>query len=157
MDTSEYAKDLFNKGYLCSQSVFATFCEEYGISKDLGLKISRFLGFGFNYRGDYCGAISGALMIYSLKYSSGEVYDELSNEVCFQACQGHIKRFTQKHGSCICKELLNADLSTEDGMTYLRENHVFDTKCPVFVEDSAGILTQIVSEMDEKLSRMSNV
>ena len=144
MNKAKYSKDLFDKGYLCAQSVFAAFCEEHGVSKDLGLKLSNFLGFGFNFRGDYCGAVSGALMVLSLKYSSGQEYNELANEIFYNLSQEHIKRFTQKHGSCICKELLKADLSTEEGMTYLRENKVFDKKCPIFIEDSAQILSELI-------------
>lgn len=71
MDKVKNATDLYNQGYLCSQSVFAAFCEDYGIDKVLGLKLSKFLGFGYLFRGEYCGAISAAMMIYGLKYSSG--------------------------------------------------------------------------------------
>jgi hypothetical protein len=34
MDKVKNATELFNQGYLCSQSVFAAFCEDYGIVKD---------------------------------------------------------------------------------------------------------------------------
>ena len=64
MNKIDKASDLYSQGYLCSQSVFAAFCEDYGIDKDAGLKISKFLGWGYLFRGDYCGAISGALMVY---------------------------------------------------------------------------------------------
>lgn len=154
MNKQEQAVELYNKGYLCSQAIFATFCEEFGIQKDIGIKLSNFLGAGFMFQGNYCGAVSGALMVYSLKYSSSEKYSELSNETLYQVSQEHMKRFTEKQGSCICKELLNADLSTEEGMSYLIENKIFDKKCPAFVEDSTEIITQIIAKMDSKLERL---
>jgi C_GCAxxG_C_C family probable redox protein len=150
MDKVEKAVELYKKDYLCSQSVFGAFCEDYGINIDLGLRLSKFLGFGFLFRGDYCGAISGALLIYGLKYSSGTNYDELSDEIFYQTSKEHIKRFTAIHGSCICSDLLTADLSTEEGMAFIRENNLFNLRCPHFVKDSAKILTQITEEMDKR-------
>jgi C_GCAxxG_C_C family probable redox protein len=153
MDKIEIAVELYNQNYLCSQSVFAAFCEDYGISKDLGLRLSKFLGFGYLFRGDYCGAISGALMIYGLKYSSGEQYNELSDEMFYQLAKEHVKRFQNINGSCLCKDLLTADLSTEEGMSYIRDNNLFNLKCPKFVKDSAQILTQILQEMEQRQSK----
>lgn len=150
MNKVDIAVDLYKNDFLCSQAVFGAFCEDYGIKRDLGFRISKFLGFGYLFRGDICGAISGALMVYGLKYNSGEKFDELSDEIFHQLTKEHIKRFKAIHGTCICKELLAADLSTEEGMTYIRENKLFNTKCPVFVRDSAQILTRIIEEMDKR-------
>jgi C_GCAxxG_C_C family probable redox protein len=155
MDKIEKAVELYKQDYLCSQSVVGAFCEDYGINKDLGLRLSKFLGFGYLFRGDYCGAVSGALMILSLRYSSGELYNELSDEIFYQLAKDHIKRFKEIHGSCNCKDLLTADLSTEEGMSYIRENNLFNLKCPNFVRDSARILTQIIDEMDKRESRIN--
>jgi C_GCAxxG_C_C family probable redox protein len=153
MNKIEKATELYNQGYLCSQSVFAAFCEDYGIARDSGLKLSKFLGFGYLFRGDYCGAISGALLIYGLKYSSGEIYNELSDEVFYHLAKEHIRRFEKIHGSCLCKDLLTSDLSTDEGMSYIRDNNLFNLKCPKFVNDSAQILTQIISEMEKRESK----
>jgi C_GCAxxG_C_C family probable redox protein len=152
MNKIEKTVELYKQDYLCSQSVFGAFCEDYGISKDLGLKLSKFLGFGYLFRGDYCGAVSGALMILGLKYSSGENYNELSDEIFYQLAKDYLKRFKEIHSSCTCKELLTADLSTEEGMSFIRENNLFNLKCPDFVRDSAQILTQIIEEMDKRES-----
>lgn len=153
MDKVKIATDLYNQGYLCSQSVFAAFCEDYGIDKELGLKLSKFLGFGFLFRGDYCGAISSAMMIYSLKFSSKEIYSDHSDEVFYQISQEHIRKFKEKHGSCLCNELLNGDVSTGEGIQLIREKGYFDSKCPVFVKDSAEILTQIIKKMEQRESK----
>ena len=157
MKKVEKAVELYKQNYLCSQSVFGAFCEDYGISLDLGLRLSKFLGFGYLFRGDYCGAVSGALMIYGLKYSSGEIYNELSDEIFYQLSKDHIKRFKEKHGSCNCRDLLAADLSTEEGMSFIRDNDLFNSKCPHFVRDSAQILSQIIEEMDKRELKVKKI
>jgi C_GCAxxG_C_C family probable redox protein len=153
MNKVEKATDLFKQGYLCSQSVFAAFCEDYGIDRELGLKLSKFLGFGYLFRGDYCGAVSAALMIYGLKYCSGEIYNDLSDEVFFQLSKEHIRKFKEKHGSCNCNELLGGDVSTGEGIQLIREMGYFDTRCPGFVKDSTEIITQIIKKMEQRESK----
>lgn len=153
MDKVKNATDLYNQGYLCSQAVFAAFCEDFGIDKNLGLKLSKFLGFGYLFRGDYCGAISAAMMIYGLKYSSNEIYSDLSDEIFYQLSKEHIRRFKEKHDFCKCNELLNGDVSTGEGIQLIREKGYFDSKCPAFVEDSAKILIQIMKKMEQRESK----
>jgi C_GCAxxG_C_C family probable redox protein len=153
MNKIDKASDLYSQGYLCSQSVFAAFCEDYGIDKDAGLKISKFLGWGYLFRGDYCGAISGALMVYGLKYSSGEIYNELSDEIYYKLAKEHLERFKKLNGSCYCRDLLGADVSTCEGIEYIRKNGLFESKCPGFVKDSVLILTQITKEMEKRESK----
>lgn len=153
MDRVQSATELYNQGYLCSQSVFAAFCEDYGISKELGLKLSKFLGFGYLFRGDYCGAISAAMMIYGLKYGSSEIYNDLLDEIYYNLTKEHINRFKEKHGSCICNELLHGKVSTGEGIQQIREKGYFDTKCPVFVKDSSEILIEIMNKMEKRGSK----
>jgi len=119
----------------------------------LGLKLSKFLGFGYLFRGDYCGAVSAALMIYGLKYCSGEIYSDLSDEVFYQLSKEHIRRFKEKHASCHCNELLNGDVSTGEGIELIREKGYFNSKCPGFVKVSAEILTQIMKKMEQRESK----
>jgi C_GCAxxG_C_C family probable redox protein len=152
MNKMDQAAELYKQGYLCSQAVFAAFCEEYGIDKISGIKLSKFLGAGYLYRGDYCGAISGALMIYGLEFDLAESDNELADERFYHFTREHLKRFKEKNGSCFCRELLDADISTNEGLDYVRTNRLMDTKCPGFVRDSAEIIIQILNEMKYKES-----
>lgn len=157
MDKVEKAVNYFKNGHLCSQSVFVSFCEELGFDKETGFKISKFLGNGYLYRADICGAISGALMIYSLKFSSGEKIDELSDEISYQLSKDHMEAFKKANGSCICKELLENDLSTFEGLEKIREKGYFETKCPLFIEESAKLLYQALEKMKSKNTNSENI
>jgi len=151
MINTDQAVDLFKRDYHCSQSVFVSFCEEFGISREQGFKLSKFAGAGFLWHGDFCGAITGALMIYGLKYAPGEKQDEFAEEIFFHVCHEHIRRFEKIHGSVKCRNLLGKDLSKEEELTEIRENDLFNLKCPGFVKDSAEILSQIIKETDERM------
>jgi len=76
--------------------------------------------------------------------------------VFYQLSKEHIRRFVEKNGSCKCNELLNGDVSTGEGIQFIRDKGFFDSKCPVFVKDSSEILTQIMSKMEKRESQGEN-
>ena len=51
----------FQEGFNCSQAVFLTYCEEFGLlDRKTALKIACGLGGGMGRLGGTCGAVSGA-------------------------------------------------------------------------------------------------
>ena len=61
------AKELFEQGYNCAQSVFCTHCEKVGIDFETGLKLSSSFGGGMGRLREVCGAVSAMLMLIGLK------------------------------------------------------------------------------------------
>ena len=56
---SDLARKLFKKGYNCSQSVFAAFCDETGLDTETALKIASSFGGGMGRLREVCGAVTG--------------------------------------------------------------------------------------------------
>jgi hypothetical protein len=51
--------------------------------------------------------------------------------------------FEEKHGSIICKDLLGADVGTQEGRDKAVKDGLFRTLCPAFVRDAAQILNDL--------------
>lgn len=132
------AVQLFEDGYLCSQAVFAVFSEEFGLSKEQALKIGACFGSGMR-KGEVCGACSGALMALGLKY--GE-----SKPKCNEVCDEFLDEFKKENGSYLCRDLLNCDIGTEEGVEYALKNNLFKELCPKMVESAARIAENIIYE-----------
>ena len=62
IDKDKRAKELFENGYNCSQSVFCAFCEDFGIDFETGLKLSSSFGGGMGKLREVCGAVSAMFM-----------------------------------------------------------------------------------------------
>lgn len=149
-DKIKASLDYFDQGYKCSQSILAAFSEITEIEKKLLLKISKFLGSGLLYRGEMCGAVSGALMIYSLMFASDTPDNEVTDEIFYKLCSEHIKEFEKKHNSIYCRELLKRNISNSDDYEILQKQGVFDKECPKFVESSAKIIDHALKFIEEK-------
>lgn len=137
MKSIDDAVKLFGDGYVCSQAVFAAFSQDLGLSKNQALKIGACFGSGMR-KGEVCGACTGALMALGLKYGESK---SKSNEVC----EKFLDEFKKENGSFICRDLLECDISTEEGVKYARDNNLFKDFCPKMVESAAKITNDILS------------
>lgn len=104
-EKQEKAKELFKKGYNCSQAVIGVFCEEYGLDFDTAMKISCSFGGGMGRMREVCGAVSGMFMAAGLAYSSSDSSAENKKQQ-YEKVQELANLFKEKNGSIICRELL---------------------------------------------------
>ncbi|NVO02922.1 MAG: C_GCAxxG_C_C family protein [Bacteroidetes bacterium] len=146
MTKVELANQYFNEGYNCAQSVIATFSEEFGLKKEVALKLAKNFGAGCLHRGEMCGAISGALMLYGLKYGSENPNDELSEEIVYYLSKKHVKEFEKIHGTIICKDLLGIDIGSIEETNSEIDISKIKLKCHDFVKDSATIINNQLEE-----------
>jgi C_GCAxxG_C_C family probable redox protein len=144
MNKIDDALDTFNNGFNCAQAVLSAFAPNLGLSRDTALKITSGLGAGLGYQGKICGAVVGAYLVIGLKNGSYMPNDELNKEITYKLTRIFDSEFMDIHHSLICKELLDADLSTPDGFSYALNHGLFDTCCPDFVKSSVMILEKIL-------------
>ena len=54
------------------------------------------------------------------------------------------QNFLCKYKSTMCRDLLEADMSTDEGAKYIREKQLMNTFCPQLVADVIEILEEIM-------------
>lgn len=136
MNYVEEAVQLFEDGYVCSQAVLAVFCEEFGLSREQAFKISISFGGGMR-KGEVCGACTGAIMALGLRYGENK---SKSDEMCVK----FLDSFEKENGSYICRDLLDCDIRTEEGIKYAIDNNLFKEICPKMVESAVKIVQELI-------------
>jgi C_GCAxxG_C_C family probable redox protein len=100
-----------------------SFCEELGLGADTALKISCGFGGGMGRKGEVCGAVSGGILVLGLKFGRGKSDQRAQTDVAYAEVREFMKRFSAKHGSCYCRELLSGcNLATPEGQAYFKDN-----------------------------------
>jgi C_GCAxxG_C_C family probable redox protein len=141
---SAVAIDMFFKGYNCAQSVLYAFSEESGLSREISLKISCGLGAGMGRKEEVCGAVTGGILVLGMRHGRGLNDDRVAMEITYSKTRELMNLFTEKHGSCICRRLLNGcDLTTEEGQRFFKENDYLTKICKVCVQSIVELLEQI--------------
>lgn len=113
MTKGDKAKELFEKGYNCCQSVVAAFADEpwfvdSGLTLETACKLASSFGGGMGRLREVCGAVSGMFMISGLAqgYADTQSPDKANH---YQRIQDLAADFKKENGSIICRQLLDLE------------------------------------------------
>jgi C_GCAxxG_C_C family probable redox protein len=138
---SETAVVRFRQNLNCAQAVFSVFAPQFGPNEETALKLASPFGGGMARQGQVCGAVTGALLALGLGRGGAT---PAKKEEANRLGQAFIRRFEEKHGTLLCRELISSDLSTPEGWQRAKENGVFETICPLLVHDGAEIVQALL-------------
>ncbi|TKJ23516.1 MAG: hypothetical protein CEE43_02335 [Promethearchaeota archaeon Loki_b32] len=144
MSKIEEAVSYFNGNCNCAQSVLISYSTQYGLNRDIALKISTGFGGGMARFGRTCGAVTGAYMVIGLKYGMGIDENLEAKEKTYQVIREFTERFQENNGSVVCKELLGCDINTSEGKDYFDKHEFLEKKCLQYVKNSAEILEELL-------------
>ena len=151
---SEYggrAEALFYEGYNCSQAVFCAFCDRTGLSLDEAARLSSSFGGGMGRLREVCGTVSGALLALGMLHGYASPADPEAKAKHYRLVQEYARRFREKNGSIICRELLK-DVPVTPGDTPEARTPEFYARRPCLrlAGEAAAILDDILKELEKE-------
>lgn len=149
MSRQQAAGECFKCGYNCSQSVFSAFAPDFGLNYETALKVAGNFGGGMARMGETCGAVTGAFMAIGLKYSKTKFGEDANRDKGYELTREFTKRFSEKYGSIICRELLKYEIGTPEGKQKINELKLFEKVCYPIVQDSVSIVENLL-ELNKK-------
>ncbi|MHC1769101.1 MAG: C-GCAxxG-C-C family protein [Verrucomicrobiia bacterium] len=142
---SGVAVEKFLSGYNCAQAVLFAFSDDLHLDTNTALKLACGFGAGMGRKQEVCGSVSGGIIAIGLKDGPGEGQDKTPTEETYRRVRELMGRFETKHGSCICRTLLNGcDLNTPEGQKYAKENDLLNKTCKCCVETVVQTLEEIL-------------
>jgi C_GCAxxG_C_C family probable redox protein len=143
---AEQALQCFNNGsgFNCAQSILSTYADDLGMDKNMTLRITTPFGSGIARMGDLCGAVTGAIMVIGLKHGRTRIEDQEPRERAYSLVHEFVKRFKERKGSIVCRDLLGCDPGTEEGQEHIMARELHKVVCPAAISDAAEILDEIL-------------
>ncbi len=138
------AMKMFLEGYNCAQAVLVCCGERYGLPRETAIRVGQAFGGGMGKTGNVCGAVTGALMVVGLQCAVTDGSDSAAKQEAHRLAQEFMARFKALHGSLLCRELLDCDLSTKEGSAKAHETGVTKAVCPGLVRDAAKIIEEVL-------------
>lgn len=125
---ADRAEELFRSGYNCSQSVFAAFADEAGMTVEEAAQLASPFGAGFGKLREVCGAVSGMTLIAGkLKgYSDPEDYE--GKKALYALIREMCSEFENRQGSLICRELLGLEKGEDIGEPAVRTEEYYRSR-----------------------------
>ncbi len=140
MTKREKATALFLEGYNCAQAVFLAFAEDYGMDRDMALKLASAFGAGMGNMKEICGAVSGMLMTLGLYEGYTSPTSPEEKALTYKKAHNLADEFKEKYGSLLCRELL-ASLNKKEIPEEIKSR-----PCAIFVGEAAEILENHLSK-----------
>lgn len=148
MDHGEEARRLFFMGYNCAQAVFCAFCDETGLTLDEAARLASSFGGGMGRLREVCGGVSGALMALGAIRGYDVPGDDEAKKAHYRLVQTYARRFQEKNGSIICRELLKNVPVTPGDIPEARTPEFYERRpCLRLVGEAAALLDQMLGEM----------
>ena len=144
MEAAIYTKDeirsKFVSGQNCAQCTLAPWADGLGYDEEELCRMAAAFAGGM-FRGETCGAVTGALMALGMAYGDdGALTEQKAAE--FQAA------FKERFGSTLCRDLLGYDLSQSGELEKARESGKMTELCPAFVRGASEILQELMQDAD---------
>ncbi|MCQ2342337.1 MAG: C-GCAxxG-C-C family protein [Paludibacteraceae bacterium] len=140
------ARELFHAGYNCSQSVFASCADLFGITdRELALKMSASFGGGIGRMRLTCGAACGMFMLEGLHSGSATPHDAEGKRNNYARVQALAEAFKQENGALECAVLsgMAPNGPTPEART---EAYYHKRPCEDLVASAVGIFLQQISK-----------
>ena len=145
----DLAKELFEKGYSCSQAVFAAFSDETGLNMETSLKLASSFGGGMGRLREVCGAVTAMFMVVGLKYGYTDPQNPELKDNHYKIVQDLASKFKEQNGSLLCRELLELNVQDEsapENNTGKKIAHL--PQCFGYVVNAAKMLDEFIQSHD---------
>ncbi len=142
--TTAKAIELFRSGNNCAQSVLKAFAPLINFSEYDALRTASAFGGGMGRLQLTCGVLTGAYMAIGIRFGKTTPEDTESNDLTISLVKKLTKEFKQKHGCTGCRELLEADMNTEEGRRFIEINDLKFQRCERYVETACNVLSEIL-------------
>ncbi len=150
---SQQAVERFCDGCNCSQSILSVFADRYGLDEGLAMRISSGLGGGVGRMGQVCGTLTGAALVLGLEQGPRTRLGKTAKEATYNSTRWIQERFIERHGSNLCRELLEKDLSIAEEYQQARASGLFQTRCPHYVETVVTLLNQFIEDKHTRMKQ----
>ena len=145
-ERGEKAEKLFREGYNCSQAVFCAFRDVTGLELDEAAKLASPFGGGMGRLREVCGAVSGALLVLGVVEGYSTPGDPEAKKKHYERVREFARRFTEKNGSIVCRELLSGVGATVGGDPDPRTDEFYKKRpCPNLIRDAADIVGEMLN------------
>ncbi len=147
---TEQAVALFKEGYNCSQAVFATYADLFGMDRETALRVSASFGAGIGRMREVCGAANGMFFVAGMLTGATEGKDQVAKKKNYEVVQLLAEEFKKENnGTYICRELLGLDKEKKpslEGTTPEARTEEYYKKRPCLktIEGAAAIVERVL-------------
>ena len=135
------AKEFFNKGYNCAQSVALAYADITSLDEEMVAKITASFGGGMGRLREVCGAVSGMAFVASFISPCPTADNAEAKKANYALVQHFAEKFREQNGSIVCRQLLGLEQPKDEPTPSPRTAEYYKKRpCAEYVYDAALIV-----------------
>ena len=135
------ARQLFERGYNCAQSVAGAFAAEMGMPQTTVFRLVSGFGGGMGRLREVCGAVTGMFFVLSALYGYEDPQADEEKKALYNRVQTLAQAFAEENGSIVCRELLGLKGKKQEPTPEKRTDAYYAKRpCSRLVEQAADLL-----------------
>ena len=141
------AKEYFNQGYNCAQSVALAYADITNLDEEMVAKITASFGGGLGRLREVCGAVSGMAFLASFISPCPSADDADAKKANYALVQEFAEQFRQQNGNIVCRSLLGLDCPKDEPTPSPRTAEYYKKRpCSEYVYDAALIVGKYLAK-----------
>lgn len=147
MNRGQIAKEHFENGYNCTQSVVLAFKDVVGLDEKTVAMVTQPFGGGMGRLREVCGTFSGILFVLGAAFGDDNPKDYEKKSELYKRVQELAKQFEEDNGSIVCRELLGLNIKHSISQPEQRTEQYYKKRpCPQLVYYAANLLGEYLIE-----------
>ncbi|MFX1566117.1 MAG: C-GCAxxG-C-C family protein [Promethearchaeota archaeon] len=138
------AKAFAEEGFLCSESICLALSKALNVRSNLIPRIATGFGAGIGRHGEICGALSGAILGLGLQLGRNHPSETPEGESPYEYSHTMVNLFIAQFGHIRCKDILELDISCEEGLQKYREGKFWENKCQDIIQITTGLAYDVL-------------
>lgn len=150
MQHGELARQNFENGCNCAQSVLLAFSDLTGLDDAVAMRLASGLGGGMARLREVCGAVSGMFLAAGMLLGDSGTPDRAAKTDLYARLQALAAQFREENGSIICRELLRGVQTAPGNAPEARTASYYRKRpCAELCRSAADLLDALLSEQNE--------
>lgn len=142
------AKEYFQKGYNCAQSVALAYADITELDERTIAKLTASFGGGMGRLREVCGAVSGMSFMANFISPCPVADDNAAKRANYSLVQGFAEQFRKQNGAIVCRTLLGLDRPKDEPTPSERTPEYYKKRpCADLVYDAAKIVGEYLEKM----------
>lgn len=140
-ERAKRAKELFNNGYNCAQSVALAYADITPLSEEMVATITASFGGGMGRLREVCGTVSGMAFLASFISPCPTADNAEAKKANYSVVQEFAEAFRKQNGAIVCRTLLGLDHPKDEPTPSARTAEYYKKRpCGDLVYDAALIV-----------------
>jgi C_GCAxxG_C_C family probable redox protein len=110
-------------------------------------RIASAFGGGVARQGEVCGALTGGVMAVGLLHGRDRAEEEEAKTAAYALAAEFTWRFREVNGALHCRELIELDISTDEGLEAYHARNLGEERCTGIVRNAVRALMEVLPEL----------